>query len=121
MRLKSVDEAAAEPMDGLFVRACYNGDMENILSRNVTEIPEANRRSLEDLLGRQLHEHQQVFIMVLDASLAPDVVQRAAAAAGLREIIAEAEAHADRVGASDAEIDAAVEAAMTHARQRQAS
>ncbi len=92
-----------------------------MLSRNVTEIPEASRRSLEDLLGRQLLANQRVFIMVLDPSAVPDEAQRTSAAAGLREIIAAAQAHADQAGVSDEEIDAAVEEAMGHVRRRQVS
>ncbi|HEX4070558.1 MAG TPA: hypothetical protein VHX68_05295 [Planctomycetaceae bacterium] len=95
--------------------------MENMLSRNVTEIPESSRRSLEDLLGRQLLANQRVLIMVLDPSAAPDKEQRACAAAGLREISAAAQAHADQAGVSDGEIDAAVEEAMGHVRRRQVS
>jgi hypothetical protein len=92
--------------------------MENILSRNVGEISEPNRRSLEDLLGRQLQQNQRIFIMVFDPSAAPTDEQRATSAAGLREIITEAEKHADEVGATDQEIDAAVEDAMADVRRR---
>ncbi|MBS0208976.1 MAG: hypothetical protein JSS27_08495 [Planctomycetes bacterium] len=92
-----------------------------MLSRNVAEIPEANRRSLEDLLGKELTPNQRVFIMVLDSSAASDEGQRASAAAGLREIIASAQAHANRIGATDDEIDAAVDEAMAHVRRHQVS
>lgn len=89
-----------------------------MLSRNVGEIPEASRRSLEDLLGRRLQENQRVFIMVFDPTKVPSDEQRAGAAAGLREIIGEAERHAAAAGVSDAEIDAAVEEAMSDVRRR---
>jgi len=95
--------------------------MENMLSRNVTEIPEASRRSLEDLLGQQLRADQRVFIMVLDSPSVPDEEQRGSAAAGLRKIIAAAQSHADRAGVSDEELDASVDEAMAHVRRRQAN
>lgn len=92
--------------------------MENMLSRNVDEIPEASRRSLESLLGRQLQEHQRVFIMVLDPAGAPSDATRREAAVGLRDIIAMAERHADAQGITEDEADAAVTEAMEHVRRR---
>jgi hypothetical protein len=102
-------------------RAWYNSDMENMLSCNVTDIPEASRRSLEDLLGRQLHANQRVCILVIDSSAVPNADQRASATAGLRELITIAQSHADQTGVSEEEIDAAVNEAMGHVRRRQTS
>ena len=89
-----------------------------MLSRNVDEIPEASRRSLENLLGRELQEHQRVFIMVLDPAAAPNEAARRSAAVGLRDIIAQAGRHADANGMSEDEVDAAVTEAMEHVRRR---
>jgi hypothetical protein len=95
--------------------------MDNLLSRTVTEIPEESRRSLEDLLGRQLRAGQRIFIMVLEPSVSRGDAQRAAAAAGLRDIMVEARAHADREGVTEEQIDAAVEESMAQVRRRLAS
>ena len=92
--------------------------MENPLSRNVEDIPEASRRSLEGLLGRELQQDQRVVILVLDPAAAPSGESRRNAAQGLREIIARAERHAAGTGVSEAEADAAVEEAMAHVRRR---
>lgn len=92
--------------------------MENILSRNVDEIPEASRRSLESLLGGELLGHQRVFIMVLDPADTPSEAKQCSAATGLRDIIAKAERHAGANGVSEGEADAAVIEAMEHVRRR---
>lgn len=96
----------------------YTWNMENMLSRNVDEIPEASRRSLESLLGRQLEENQRVFIMVLGPAGAPSEATRRSAAVGLRDIIAMAERHMIAEGVSEEEADAAVTEAMEHVRRR---
>lgn len=92
--------------------------MDTMISRAVDEIPEASRHSLEALLGRELHGHQQVFIMVVDPAPCPSDISREAAAAGLRAIMSRAGGHAELEGVSETEIDAAVAEAMEHVRRR---
>jgi hypothetical protein len=96
----------------------YINGMENMVSRNVNDIPEASRRSLESLLGYPLQGNQRVFIMVLDPASPPSDESRRSVAQGLRAIIDRAQRHADSSGFSDQEADAAVEEAMEHIRRR---
>lgn len=92
--------------------------METMISRYVDDIPEAGRRSLEALLGRELRGNQQVFIMLVDPSPVPSDLSRRSAAAGLREIMSIAGRHAGAEGVSENDVDAAVTAAMEHVRRR---
>jgi hypothetical protein len=45
---------------------------------NVAEIDAADRRALEHLIGKQLTEHQQVIINVMDVSMPQTVLPRPA-------------------------------------------
>jgi hypothetical protein len=92
--------------------------METMISRHVDEIPEASRRSLEAILGRELHGNQQVFIMLFDLPSIPSDLSRRSAAAGLQEIMSKAGRHAEAEGVSETDVDAAVTEAMEHVRSR---
>ena len=92
--------------------------MQNIVSHNVDEIPEASRRSLENLLGHELQQNQRVCILVLDPVASPTDDQRCSAAKGLRQLIAQVESHANEQGIREAEVDAAVEEALAQVRRR---
>ena len=87
-------------------------------TRSVDELPEPALRTLENLLGRQLLAHQRVFLAVLPPTDRPDDESRRKGAQGLRELIAQAQQHADAQGVTDSEIDEAVGEAMAQVRHR---
>ncbi len=94
--------------------------MENELLtvRNVKDIQDSDKRCLESLLGRQLQENQQIFILAFTAGVVPDEATRRKALAGIHQIQAKAETYANAHGVTDEEIDAAVDEAMEHVRRR---
>lgn len=84
--------------------------------RRVNEIPEQEKRSLEDILGRPLQDHQQVLIMVLTPGIVPDEATRRQALARIEETFARADHHAGEHNITPDEADAAVEEALEHVR-----
>lgn len=89
--------------------------MESV-TRNVSEIQAGEKQWLETLLGQQLSENQQVFIMVFTPNVVPDDGTRRAAAARMEQTFRQADAHASDHGVTADETDAAVQEAMDHVR-----
>lgn len=89
-----------------------------MISLPVNEIPEPDRRSLENLLGRSLAADQQVMVVVFAAGKVPNEVARRAAAESIRRTLAEADQRRAAHGITDEEADAAVDEAMQHVRPR---
>jgi hypothetical protein len=85
---------------------------------SVRDLQAGGKRWLEDVLGQQLQENQQVFIMVLSPGTEPDEAARRQARAGLEATFQKTEAYAREHGIGDGEIDAAIEEAMRHARSK---
>ena len=92
--------------------------MSACVSRNVDDLPDASRQSIELLIGSPLQAHQRVYIVVDDPRPGPSGQERLQAAQRIRQIVAQAQAHAELTGVSDSQIDAAVEEAMAHIRRR---
>jgi len=84
----------------------------------VKDIPEPDRRSLENLLGLSLAADQQVFVMVFSAGQVPDEATRHAAAARIRQTLAEVDRYRAMNGVTDQEVDAAIDEALHHHRGR---
>ncbi len=93
--------------------------MENATLRNVHDMQGDKRTALEGLLGQQLSDNQQVFIMVFTPGAVPDDTTRHAAAARIAKALDEAEEHAAARAVTPEEADAAVDDAMDHVRHRQ--
>jgi len=93
-------------------------NMDAMIAKKVSDIPDAKRALLEELIGRHLGADQQVLIMVVNPIAVPSDATRRQAAAGIRQIIAEARARADAQGITEEEADSAVEEAMAHVRRR---
>ena len=87
-----------------------------ITVESVRNLQASGKHLLEDLLGRQLKEDQQVFIMVLSPGSEPDEEARRQARAGLEAAFQKTAAYAAERGVSDDEIDAAIEEAARQAR-----
>jgi hypothetical protein len=80
---------------------------------------QANRKRLfEEMLGQQLQENQQVIIMAFSPSSDPDETARRQARVGLEETFQKTAAYAQAHDIADEEIDAAINEAMDHLRQR---
>lgn len=92
--------------------------MSEMITRAVNDLPEPERRSLENLLGFPLDANQQVFVMVLAAGKSPDKETRRAAAESIRRTMAEVDQNRGKNGVSDEELDAAIDEAMHHVRPR---
>jgi hypothetical protein len=91
--------------------------MTHVTVDNVGALDAERRRRLEAVVGSPLESNQQVFIMVYTPNTVPTEEARRKAVANLGRLFDKADAHADRLGVTDDEIDAAVEAAIDHARR----
>lgn len=89
-----------------------------IAVERVGDLQAGGKRWLEDVLGQQLRENQQVFIMVLSPGTEPDETARRQARAGLEATFQKTEAYAREHGIDDGEIDTAIGEAMRHVRSR---
>jgi hypothetical protein len=92
--------------------------MSEVISLPVSNIPEPDRRSLENLLGHSLAADQQVCVMVFSPSQVADDATRRAAVERIRRTLDEVDRHRVTEGISDIEVDAAVDGAMDQVRPR---
>ena len=99
----------------------YNAVMEQELLtiRNVKDLQDSGKRWLEGVLGRQLQENQQVFIMVFTPGTEPDEAARRRALAAVEGTMAAVEKNLAEQGASGEDFDAAVDEAMEDVRRRE--
>ena len=87
--------------------------------RSANEIEGDLRQWVETGLGQQLRQNQRVMVTVLNVGIEPDEETRREAREELRGIRAEAAANIKAQGISLAEVDAVVDEALAHVRQRQ--
>jgi hypothetical protein len=83
---------------------------------SVRNLQASGKRLLEDILGQQLQENQQVFIMVLSPGTEPNEAARDQARAGLEATFRQTEAYARAHDINEDEIDSAIQEAMQHVR-----
>lgn len=83
---------------------------------SVSDLAGNDRRSVEHLLGQSLQEDQQVYILAFKPGVVPDDATRQRALASMQQTFGKAEQHSRLQGASDDEIDAAVDQAMDQVR-----
>jgi hypothetical protein len=84
--------------------------------QNVKDLQESGKRWLEGVLGQDLRENQQVFIMVFTPGVEPDEASRGQARAGLERTFQKTAEYAETHCVADGEIDAAVDEAMQQVR-----
>jgi hypothetical protein len=98
----------------------YSGQMEksNVAVESVKDLQPNGKRLLEDILGQQLQEDQQVFIMVFSTGKEPDDAARQQARAGLERVFQKTAALARQQDISEEEIEAAIHEAMDQVRPR---
>jgi hypothetical protein len=92
--------------------------MESI-TRNVKEIDAEQRRTLEQVIGHELRDNQQIVIRIVTPGAVPGGEQRAQAIADLRTLSEQASQHCKSVGVTQREIDEAIDEAMSHVRRRE--
>jgi hypothetical protein len=90
--------------------------MSDMISLPVNDIPEPDRRSLENLLGHPLTADQQVFVMVYSAGTIADEQTRRAAAERIRHTLNEVDRRRAAQGITDEEVDADVDESMEYIR-----
>ena len=91
-------------------------EQSSVTVESVRNLQASGKRLLENLLGQQLQEDQQVFIMVLSPGSEPDEAARRQARLGLEATFRKTEAHAIQNAASDEEIEAAIQEAVEQIR-----
>lgn len=96
----------------------YNGSMDSMTTRNVNDIPSAEREVLERLVGRALESHEHVFVMAYTPNAVPDGGVREAARNGLQQTFVAIDRHAQEHGVGPKEADAAIDEAMEQIRPR---
>ncbi len=87
-------------------------------NRNMNEMPTAERKAIEALLGRELDPAQQVFIMAYTPNTAPSKAEREAARASLERTFAMIDRRATVEGITPEEADAALDEAVQQVRPR---
>jgi hypothetical protein len=87
-----------------------------VIVEDVKNLQPNGKRLLEGLLGQQLQQNQQVFIMVLSPGSEPDEDARRRARAGLEITFGNTAAYAQQHGIEDKEVDAAIREAMDNVR-----
>lgn len=94
--------------------------MELITLRNVKDIQNTGKHWLEGVLGQDLLDNQQVFIMVLTPDIVPDDEARKRAAEGIQQVLADVDAQTAANDVTQQEIDEAVDEAVQHVRRHEA-
>jgi hypothetical protein len=92
--------------------------MDASITRNVTDLVESDRQSLERLLGAPLSSAQRVHIVAYTPGQEPEPGTRARAADEIERILDCGAAYAREQDVTDAEIDEAVDEAMLTIRRQ---
>jgi hypothetical protein len=92
--------------------------MSDMVSMPVNDIPEPERRSLENLLGHPLTTDQQVFVMVYSAGKLADEATQRQAIQRIRSTLDKVDRYRVAHKIPDNEVDGAVDEAMGHVRPR---
>lgn len=91
--------------------------MESII-RNVRDLDSDKRQSLEEVLGRELRDDQQLIIQVLTPDLEPDAARKLEALERAQALANKAARHRESLGVSAAEADQVVDEAIEQVRLR---
>lgn len=92
--------------------------MESITSHSVNDLPDAERQTLEAIVGRRLAPDERISIRVYGPVAEPDESVRQAALENLERTFAKVDEHAKRHGTSPEEADAAIDEALRRIRPR---
>lgn len=92
--------------------------MSDMISLPVNDIPEPDRRSLENLLGHSLAADQQVILMVYSAGASADAETRRKAVENIRRTMEKVDQYQAAHGIGDDAVEEAVNEAMDHVRPR---
>jgi hypothetical protein len=92
--------------------------MDSISVCSVNDMPKAEKRSIESLVGRQLEDSQQVFIMAFTPGIIPSDKARSEAMSGLSKTWDRVDRHIQAHGVTEEEFDAAMDEAVESVRHR---
>lgn len=87
-------------------------------TRNVSEMPDAEKQVLEVLLGQPLKKDQQVFVIAYTPGVVPDEETREAARQIFQQTFEAIDQHAEKQGIDSSEADATVDEALEQIRPR---
>jgi hypothetical protein len=93
--------------------------MNSVAVRDVKQLPSADKRSLENLVGRPLEDDQQVLILAFKPGVVPTHKAREEALAGLVQTWEKVERHMQQHVSTEEAFDAAVEEAIATVRRGQ--
>lgn len=99
----------------------YTADMENELVpvQNVKDLQDSGKQWLETVLGHDLKENQQVYIMVFTPGIEPDAAAKRQGLGALQQVWNRVDGNLQGNAVTGAEFDAAVDEAMEHVRRRE--
>ena len=86
--------------------------------RNVADLPEQERQSIEHLVGKPLANDQEVFVMVYTPGTPPDEAARSQARQRLVQNLDELHAEMQQRGVTIEEAEAAIDEALEDVRRR---
>ncbi len=89
--------------------------MESVIHR-VRDMEADKRRWIEAAVGHELQENQQILIHVLNVGVEPDEGLRRVALAQAADLARQGRANAAARGATESEVDAAIEEALRQTR-----
>jgi hypothetical protein len=92
--------------------------MESI-TRTVKEMEAGQRRSLEEVIGHELQDDQQVVIRIVTPQAAQDSARREQAVANLLSLAAQGAKHRENLGISEKEAEEILDEAIEHVRRRE--
>jgi hypothetical protein len=92
--------------------------MESI-TRRAKDLEAGQRRSLEEVIGHELQDDQQIVIRIVTPEVLPDSEKRALAFADLRRLSEQGAKNCQSLGVTEQEIDEAIEEAINHVRRRE--
>jgi hypothetical protein len=85
---------------------------------SVRNLQANGKRLLEDILGQQLKQNQQVFIMAFTPGIVPSDKDRDDARAGLKQTWWKVDQHMKEHGITEEQFDAAIDEAVEQVRHR---
>ena len=86
-------------------------------TQKVKDIEDAGRQWIEGVLGQQLHDEDQIYLMVYRQGSVPDDATRKAAFERIKALCEKAHRHALEKGITAEEADTAVEEAIEYVRR----
>lgn len=91
--------------------------MDGVAVRDVKRLPSAEKRSLENIVGRPLGDDQQVFVLAFTPGAVPSAPAREEAMTGIAQTWKKVEENLGKHPTTEEEFDAAIDEAVKHVRR----